>query len=102
MSQDISNKFVTPKITQKTSSQSFSSLVSNQDKYLYKILGKDSVSKRDSWWILRVIPAKEVIFSKIIMKGNLNLSEYGEILDSGFGEKIPPEMLTKHGFNLED
>ncbi len=79
----------------------FSSLVSNQDKYLYKILGKDSVSGRDSWWIVRVIPSKEIIFSKIIAKGNLNLADYGEILDSGFGVSVPAPILTKYGFKTD-
>lgn len=80
----------------------FSSLVSNQDKYLYKILGKDSVSGRDSWWIVRVFPNKEIIFSKIIAKGNLNLADYGEVLDSGFGTAVPDAILTKHGFKKND
>jgi|CXWL01.1.fsa_nt_gi hypothetical protein len=80
----------------------FTSLVSNQDKYLYQIKGIDSVSKRDSWWLVRVFPNKEVIFSKIIEKGNLCLTDYGEILASGFGTTIPPEILKEYGFKVDE
>lgn len=79
----------------------FSSKVSNEDKYLYQILGVDSVSKRDAWWLVRVAPDKETIFSSIIKKGNLCLSDYGEILTSGFGKTIPTEVLKEHGFRTD-
>ncbi len=70
----------------------------NDKKYLYKVLGKDSVSGRDAWWILRIRPDKLVIFSAIIEKGHLDMTKYGEVLESGFGTSIPPDVLTKHGF----
>lgn len=82
-------------------SNKFTSKVSNQDKYLYRIMGVDSESGRDAWWLLRVFPNKEVIFSKIIHKGNLCLSDYGDILTSGFGKEIPPEILKEHGFKVD-
>lgn len=72
--------------------------LSNHKKYMYKIQGKDSRSGRQSWWILRVFPQKLVIFSAIIAKGNLDMADYGDVLDSGFGDEIPPEILKKHGF----
>lgn len=77
----------------------FLSLLRGRDKYLYKILGKDSASGRDAWWIVRVMPAKAGIFSAIMAKGNCNLADYGEILESGFGTAIPPTILAKHGFD---
>lgn len=83
-------------------SNKFSALVNNQDKYLYRITGIDSVSKRDAWWLVRVFPQKEIIFSKIIKKGHLNLADYGEILTSGFGKTIPPEVLKEYGFKVDE
>jgi len=80
----------------------FTSKVSNQDKYLYRITGVDAESKRDAWWLIRVFPNKEVIFSKIIKNGHLNLADYGEILISGFGKTIPPEILQEHGFKVDE
>ncbi|MDX2074543.1 MAG: hypothetical protein SFX19_09320 [Alphaproteobacteria bacterium] len=72
--------------------------IANQKKYLYKVLGKDSVSGRDAWWVLRIKPEKLVIFSAIIDKGHLDMTKYGTVLESGFGTSIPPEVLKKHGF----
>lgn len=83
-------------------SKKFTSKVNNQDKYLYRIMGVDSVSKRDAWWLVRVFPNKEVIFSKIIKNGNLRLTDYGDILTSGFGTTIPPEILKEYGFRVDE
>ncbi|MEQ1790024.1 MAG: hypothetical protein ABL857_06225 [Rickettsiales bacterium] len=83
-------------------SNKFTSKVNSQDKYLYRIMGEDSVNNRDAWWLLRVFPNKEVIFSKIIQKGNLRLSDYGEILISGFGKEIPTEILKEYGFKVDN
>ena len=79
-------------------SNKFTAKVSNQDKYLYQIIALDSAAKSDAWWLMRVFVDKEIVFSKIIKKGNLCLSDYGEILDSGFGKIIPPEILKEYGF----
>lgn len=76
----------------------FQSLVSNDDKYMYQIKGIDSPTKRDAWWIVRVRPDKLTIFAGLIKKGFLTLTDYGDILDSGFGTEIPADMLKKHGF----
>lgn len=72
--------------------------VENEKKYLYKVLGKDSASGRDAWWVLRIFPEKLVIFSAIINKGHLDMSKYGKVLESGFGTSIPLEVLKRHGF----
>lgn len=73
--------------------------IANQKKYLYKVLGKDSASGRDAWWILRIRPEKLAIFSAIIDKGHLDMTKYGAVLESGFGTSIPPEVLERHGFS---
>lgn len=83
-------------------SNKFSSIINNQDKYLYRIMGVDSESKRDAWWIVRVFANKEIIFSKIIKKGNLCLTDYSEILTSGFGKEIPVEILSEYGFKVDE
>ncbi|MEZ5691598.1 MAG: hypothetical protein R3D71_08035 [Rickettsiales bacterium] len=83
-------------------SKKFTSKVSNEDKYLYRIMGVDSESKRDAWWLVKVFPEKEVIFSRIIKNGNLCLTDYGTILSSGFGDIIPPETLKEHGFRVDE
>ena len=82
-------------------SNKFTSKVSSQDKYLYRIIGVDSVNNRDAWWLVKVHTNKEVIFSKIIQKGNLRLTDYAEILESGFGKEIPPEILKEYGFKVD-
>lgn len=66
-------------------------------KDVWKVKGKDAPSGRDAWWIIRVHPHKRVLFSVRIPKGHLDLADYGEILASGFGPDIPPEILKRYG-----
>lgn len=82
-------------------SKNFTALVSKQSKYLYKVRGDDAETGHKAWWILRLKPEKSAIFVKIIEKGHLCLSDYGEILVSGFGEQTPPEILEEYGFKVE-
>lgn len=79
-------------------SKNFTALVSKQSKYLYKVRGDDAETGRKAWWILRVKPEKSAIFTKIIEKGHLRLTDYGEILESGFGEQESVKILEKYGF----
>lgn len=65
---------------------------------VWKVKGKDAPSGKDAWWIIRVHSHKRVLFSVRIPKGQLDLTDYGEILESGFGRDIPPETLKRHGF----
>ena len=83
MSQEKSKKFLTK--------------LGEEDKHLYKIIGTDRKAAEKAWWIIRVDPDKLAIFGSIIDKGNLTLSNYGEVLDSGFGEEIPEDILKKYG-----
>lgn len=64
-------------------------------------MGTDSVSERDAWWLVRVNPLQSDIFSKIISEGNLRLTDYGEILTSGFDSTIPPDILKEYGFRVD-
>lgn len=55
--------------------------------------GKDKF-ERDAWYYVKVEPFKISLFQRDISKGKINLSEYGEILESGFG-KTPPDDIKK-------
>lgn len=69
-------------------------------KRVHKILGKDSASQRDSWWIVLVFPHVQQEFARIISHGNLTLTDYGLILASGFGKKPGDAVLQKYGFRV--
>ncbi|MAS91702.1 MAG: hypothetical protein CMO55_00785 [Verrucomicrobiales bacterium] len=73
---------------------------SNEDKFIYKIIGDDAKSGNKAWWIVRIHPKKLAQFRLLIPKGHLDLADFGEILDSGLGRSIPEEFLRKHGFRL--
>lgn len=76
----------------------FTQSIHQSNKYLYKIKGKDAPTGRQAWWILRVFPDKLTVFSARIKKGHLDLAEYANVLDSGFGDDVPEDILKKHGF----
>lgn len=76
----------------------FDDYVSKRPNQLYRVLGVDSVSKRNAWWVVFVFPDKEQEFSRVIKDGNLRLTDYGLILESGFGEKLTDGALKRYGF----
>lgn len=50
--------------------------------------------ERDAWYYVQVDKFKISLFQREISKGKINLQEYGEILESGFG-KVPPDSIKK-------
>lgn len=70
---------------------------------VFLVTGGSDNSGRKAWYFIRVDSPKVSAFHRAIKSGNINLDEYGEILDSGYGEQ-PPEsvkqfMRDKYGFN---
>lgn len=58
-----------------------------------------------AWWFLLVNPAKLEIFRKSLEKKDLCLTDYGEIILSGYGQN-PTDAdiayLEQKGFKLQD
>jgi hypothetical protein len=61
----------------------------------WTIKGKDSRNGRPACWFVQVDPQHEREFSRIIKHGNLCLSDYGEILESCYGEEPTEEIKNR-------
>jgi hypothetical protein len=53
------------------------------------------ISGADAWYFLLVQKPKLNAFRKIQANDNFDLSHYGEILDSGFGDYAPKEVVEE-------
>lgn len=75
---------------------------SKKGKYIYKIQSADREGRR-VWFFIMVNPAKTKTFLNIKKKSMINLSDYGEILMSGFGDAPPQEAIDEINaqYNLE-
>ena len=56
--------------------------------------GKDA-SGCLTWFFVRVPNAKLRMFERTLKNGHINLDEFGEVLDSGFGEYPPAYVITE-------
>lgn len=75
--------------------KNFASLVStSRNSNIFLVSGGKDKFERDAWYYVRVEPFKISLFQRDIMHGKINLVEYGEILESGFG-KTPPESVKQ-------
>jgi hypothetical protein len=83
-------------------SQRISSIRKCQNIYLVRG-GKDD-TKQDTWFFIRVENLKINLFLKEIKNGVIDLQEFGEILESGYGQEPPEYIFTKmhekYGFKL--
>jgi hypothetical protein len=70
---------------------------------IYKIRGNDSTG-RAAWYYLRVEPLKKTVFERESRKGQIQLTDYGTILMSGYGENPPRDVvrLAKEEFGFEE
>ena len=50
------------------------------------------------WYIIKMTKQQEVVFLKALSEntGNIDISDYGEVLESGFGDKAPKEIFYKY------
>jgi hypothetical protein len=58
---------------------------------VYLVRGKDN--GRAAWHYVLIDKVKLPLFQKAIRTGALDVSEYGKILYSGWGEDPPPEII---------
>ena len=67
--------------------------VRNRANRIYLVRGKDS-RKREAWYYLEVHPTHKYRFEVDLKTGSLKLTDYGQVLESGFG-KNPPKSVQK-------
>lgn len=79
----------------KTKKGSFvSSFFASRPDCIFLVKGKDTTN-RAAWYYVLVDKAKKDIFENIDGNQPLNLSHYGTILFSGYGEEPPLEMKKR-------
>ncbi len=64
-----------------------------RSRHIYLIRGKD-ITGRQAWYYLRVCRRPPALFEKAVRQGSIQLTDYGEILFSGYGQD-PPETIVK-------
>jgi hypothetical protein len=82
---------------------SFAAKVLGSKSNLLWLIQGDHKSLR-AWWFLLVNPAKLEIFKKSLEKKDIQLTDYGEIISSGYGQN-PTDAdiayLKQKGFKLQ-
>ena len=75
--------------------KSFTSAVqSSRADNIYLVRGND-ITKRPAWYYVMVDKMKKRLFEIDAKKGQINLTDYGQILHSGYGENPPEDMKAK-------
>jgi hypothetical protein len=68
---------------------------------IYLIRGQDSTGKK-AWYYLLVTPGQNAQFEESAGRGQMQLTEFGRILRSGYGESPPEDvrnrMRDEYGF----
>lgn len=82
--------------------KSFTSVVQgSRADNIYLVRGND-ITKRPAWYYVMVEKMKKRLFEIDAKKGQINLTDYGTILYSGYGENPPEEtkktMKDEYGF----
>ena len=72
---------------------------------MYTVYAPDKTGE-DAWYIMKVEKMKEQIFLKEVTSGPVNLLDYGDILESGYGTKVPDVIKEKvkeeYNFTVQD
>jgi hypothetical protein len=50
---------------------------------------------RDAWYFMYIASPKQKKFTKAVQSGPTNLTDYGEIIESGWGKYPPKEVMEK-------
>lgn len=58
---------------------------------VYLVRGKDGT--RDAWHYVAVDKVKQPLFQNALKSGALDVSQFGKIIRSGWGENPPPEVV---------
>ena len=61
---------------------------------IYLVRGNDTTG-RPAWYYVRTHRGKKVAFEAASKRGNVQLTEYGVILLSGYGKTPPPEVVAR-------
>lgn len=76
-------------------SRSFTDIVkSSRTSDIFLIRGKDTTGRR-AWYYLLVEKTKKRLFESDVKRPQMQLTDYGTIVYSGYGENPPDDIKTK-------
>lgn len=79
----------------KTQKNSFvSSLFASRADCIFLVKGKDTTN-RQAWYYVMVEKSKKHLFEEVEGSQPLNLTDYGQILHSGYGDEPPDDIKAK-------
>ena len=67
----------------------------NQRRNIYLVTGGKDHTGRPAWYYVQVESNLKMRFERAVRSGAIGLTEYGAILQSGYGEK-PPESMREY------
>ena len=67
-------------------------IIKSRNHLLRIVTGKSG--GREAWWILKLLPAKQEIYKIRVKQNEINLGEFGEILQKGWGSEPPENILN--------
>ncbi|MFM9890248.1 MAG: hypothetical protein ACKVOE_06365 [Rickettsiales bacterium] len=69
---------------------------------IYLVTGGRDHTGRPAWYYIDVLPHRKLQFERVLRSGAMSLTEYGTILQSGYGTKPPQQtiafMKQEYGF----
>lgn len=54
-----------------------------------------SPQDKDAWYFVVISPSKLEAFRKVLEKGDFNLNDYGEIIESGYGQAASVSVVNE-------
>lgn len=69
-------------------------LLKNSANPIYLVTGNDHTGRR-AWTYLMVSRNKLQVFRDALNSGNLRLTDYGQILESGYGDAPPDDVVSR-------
>lgn len=62
--------------------------------FIYSVTGENQC--KPAWYIVDVFPEKIFLFNHQVKTDFIDLSDYGTVLECGWGEETPREILDKY------
>jgi len=60
---------------------------------IYLVTGGQDQTGMPAWHYVQVVPHRRSMFERKISSGEVSLTEYGAIIESGYGTKPPQEII---------
>lgn len=83
--------------------QNMSYVIGNNKKNIYGVKANDATGQM-AWYIMKIPPLKKQLFLKALEEKEMDMTDYGTILYSGYGEEVSQNVkdhiLQQYGIDL--